>query len=87
MIDEETVPDNSASAFYSAVKLPLELAAQEVEESREQEDSDLSLVSLIAAWLDSHDNACFSLIQSGQQPLSLVEGQKSHYSVPWMHSC
>ncbi len=86
MIDEETVPDNSVSAFYSAVKLPFELAAQEVEESRGQEDGDLSLVSLIAAWLDSHDNACFSLTQSGQQPQSLVEGQKSHYSVPWMQN-
>ncbi|KAK2870038.1 hypothetical protein Q8A67_024430 [Cirrhinus molitorella] len=40
MIDEETVPDSSASASYSAVKLPFELAAQEAEESRGQEDSD-----------------------------------------------
>lgn len=40
MIDEETAPDSSASAFYSAMKLPFKLAAQEVEESRVQEDRD-----------------------------------------------
>jgi len=40
VIDEETGPDRSASALYSTVKLPfrLALAAQEVEESRGQEE-------------------------------------------------